>query len=58
MSRDIEKKLQDLLSLDSPSNYQTVEDACESITDEFEDLTLEEHTDICDTIEIWFHAES
>lgn len=51
----ITAKLYRLLSLDLPSNYDTFESACESISDEFDDLTIEQHADVCEAIEEWWN---
>jgi hypothetical protein len=53
-TEEIKAKLDSLLAIDSPSNYDSSDSACESIADEFEDLTIEQHTDVCDAIEVWF----
>jgi hypothetical protein len=50
----IKAKLDELLAIDSPANYGSADSACESIADEFDDLTIEQHADVCDTIEVWF----
>ena len=50
----IKTQLDNLLSIDSPENYESADSACESITDEFEGLTIEQHADLCDMIEVWF----
>ena len=50
------KKLLDLLELDSPANYECLGDAQESIAGEFE-VDLVTHSEICERIEQWWHAE-
>lgn len=56
-NQEIKSKLEEILSLEDQTNYDSPESACESIADEFEDLTLEQHSDLCDMIEAWFESE-
>ena len=56
MAEEIKSKLVELLAIDSPSNYDSPESACESIADEFDELTVEQHADVCDAIEVWWEA--
>ena len=41
------------MSQDDPNNYADPVDACESITDELEELDSTEHNDVCEIIEEW-----
>ena len=53
-AEEIKAKIDSLLAVDSPSNYDSPEAACESIADEFDGITIEQHTDICDSVEVWW----
>lgn len=56
MNAETSMILEVFLALDSPANYECLEDAQESIADEFE-VDLVTHSEICERIEQWWQAE-
>lgn len=53
MDAETSKMLEVFLALDSPANYACLEDAQESISDEFE-VDSETHNEICERVEEWW----
>jgi hypothetical protein len=53
MTTQTKDDLEKLFNADAPSNYESADDAIESIADEF-DVDNAEHAEICDAIEQWF----
>lgn len=56
MNAETSMILEVFLALDNPANYECLEDAQESIADEFE-VDLVTHSEICERVEQWWHAE-
>lgn len=56
MDAETSKVLEVFLALDSPANYECLEDAQESISDEFE-VDAETHNEICERVEEWWILE-
>lgn len=55
MEQRLREKLDRILAADIPLNYECLGDCQESIVDEFEDLTIEEHDEICEIVETWWN---
>ena len=53
LNRELESVVSMLLWLDSPSNYDCPDSACESITDSLE-LSEGEHNEVCEVITEWY----
>lgn len=51
---DLQKRIQAVLDMDDPNNYEDSDAACESISDEFEDLSDSDHYTVCEMVEEWF----
>ena len=50
----IKERVEAILSMDDPNNYEDADCAIESIVEEFEDLTDSEHYEVCEIVEEWF----
>lgn len=53
---EFKKRVREILEIESVENYDSSESASESIADEFEELTIEQHAELCEMVEIWFDA--
>lgn len=51
MEQMLKAKLDRILAADMPSNYDCSDSACESIVEDFDDLTISQHDEICELVE-------
>lgn len=54
MDSTLQNKLQAILDVDDPNNYDCSDSACESICEEFDELTDSEHHAVCEIVEEWY----
>ena len=57
MTADLTRKIEEILAIDTPSNYECWEDAEESILEELTETESEQYQESCSSmIEDWFAA--